>query len=62
MRVLLAGATGTLGGPLVRQLVTAGHDVVGIGRSSASAERLRRLGAAPLLVDVMDRGALLDSV
>jgi len=62
MRVLLAGATGTLGAPLVRRLVGAAHDVVGIGRSNAGAERLRQLGATPLLVDVMDRDALLAAV
>ncbi|MGC5169716.1 NAD-dependent epimerase/dehydratase family protein [Microbacterium sp. DT81.1] len=62
MRVLLAGATGTFGGPLVRELVGAGHEVVGVGRSERGAERLRGLGATPILVDVMDREALLDAV
>ncbi|HWI32055.1 MAG TPA: NAD(P)-dependent oxidoreductase [Microbacterium sp.] len=59
MRVLLAGATGTLGRVLIPQLLSAGHDVVGIGRSRAGGDRVKALGAAPLTVDVMDREALL---
>jgi len=30
MRILLAGATGAIGRPLVRRLVEAGHEVVGL--------------------------------
>jgi nucleoside-diphosphate-sugar epimerase len=30
MRVLLAGASGAVGAPLTRQLIAAGHQVVGI--------------------------------
>lgn len=62
MRVLLAGATGTLGNPLVRQLVAAGHDVVGIGRSPDGARRIGELGAMTLSADVLDRDALLHAV
>ncbi|HEX5858288.1 MAG TPA: NAD(P)-dependent oxidoreductase [Microbacterium sp.] len=62
MRVLLAGATGILGEPLVRRLMAAGHDVVGMGRSEQGARRLRDLGSQPLLADVMDRDALLAAV
>ncbi len=59
MHVLLAGATGTLGAPLVRQLLVAGHAVTGITRTPAGATRLVELGAAPLLADVMNREGLL---
>ena len=41
MRVLLAGASGAVGTPLTRQLIAAGHQVAGITRSQANAERLR---------------------
>ena len=30
MRVLLAGASGAIGTPLTRQLIAAGHEVVGV--------------------------------
>jgi nucleoside-diphosphate-sugar epimerase len=62
MRVLLAGASGALGGPLVRQLIAAGHQVSGITRSSQGASRITQLGGSPIVVDVMDRDALLRAV
>lgn len=62
MRVLLAGATGTLGVPLTRQLLAAGHEVLGIARTQPGADRIRHLGATPLSANVMDRDALLRAV
>jgi nucleoside-diphosphate-sugar epimerase len=62
MRVLVAGATGTLGIPIVQQLISAGHVVSGITRTSEGAERLTRLGARAITADVMDPGGLLDAV
>ncbi len=59
MRVLLAGASGTLGRALVPQLLGAGHEVIGITRSKGSAERLRAQGASVVVADVLDRDALL---
>jgi len=62
MRVLLAGASGAIGTPLTRQLVAAGHEVVGVTRSRANAERLRTAGARAVVADVMDRENLLAAV
>src|SRR5918996_3785546 len=62
MRVLLAGASGAIGSPLTRQLIAAGHQVVGITRSQANAERLRIVGAEAVVADVMDRANLLTAV
>ncbi|MCW3159576.1 NAD-dependent epimerase/dehydratase family protein [Micropruina sonneratiae] len=62
MRVLVAGASGTLGGPLVRQLVRAGHQVSGITRSSRGADRIAQTGGSAVTVDIMDRDALLRAV
>ena len=59
MKVVLAGASGAIGTPLIRQLTAAGHDVVGITRTPAKATRLRELGAEAVVADVMDRDALL---
>ena len=47
MKVLLAGATGTLGIPLVRALVAGGHEVIGLNRTLGKGEKLRALGAEP---------------
>ncbi len=62
MRVLLAGASGAIGTPLTRQLLAAGHEVVGISRSQANSERLRTAGAEAVVADVMDRESLLAAV
>lgn len=62
MPVLVAGASGTLGGPLIRQLVAAGHQVSGITRSSRGADRIAEAGGSAVTVDIMDRDALLRSV
>jgi nucleoside-diphosphate-sugar epimerase len=62
VRVLLAGASGAVGTPLTRQLIAAGHDVIGITRSRANAERLRTGGAEAVVADVMDRANLLAAV
>ncbi|HEU5108264.1 MAG TPA: NAD(P)-dependent oxidoreductase [Micromonosporaceae bacterium] len=62
MRVLLAGASGAVGTPLTRQLVAGGHDVIGITRSQANAERLRTVGAQAVVADVLDRENLLTVV
>ncbi|MFI6079405.1 NAD-dependent epimerase/dehydratase family protein [Streptomyces sp. NPDC051217] len=62
MKVLLAGASGTLGHFLVPQLMEAGHELIAVTRFPDSAERLRRRGASALLADVLDRSALLAAV
>lgn len=62
MRVLVAGATGVIGRPLVKQLREAGHDVVGTTRSQERAETLRALGAKPMVVDARDTDALRATV
>lgn len=62
MRVLLAGASGAIGGPLVQQLRGAGHEVTAIHRSTRGREPLLGAGATPIQVDVLDRAALLDAL
>jgi 2-alkyl-3-oxoalkanoate reductase len=54
MRVLVAGATGVIGRPLVKQLREAGHDVVGTTRSRERAETIRKFGGEPVVVDARD--------
>lgn len=62
MKLLFAGASGTLAQALLPQLLEAGHEVVALTRSPAAAELLHRAGAHPVLADVLDRGGLLGAL
>lgn len=62
MRVFVAGASGAIGGPLIRQLVEAGHHVTGTTRREARAEEIRSAGATAVVCDVFDAPALESAV
>jgi nucleoside-diphosphate-sugar epimerase len=62
MRVFVAGGSGTIGIPLVRALVRAGHQVTALTRTPSKQSSLRALGASPALADAFDRDALIQVV
>lgn len=58
MRVLIAGATGAIGRPLIRCLKKARHTVFALARSSESSHALTQLGAEPVAADVLDAASV----
>jgi nucleoside-diphosphate-sugar epimerase len=62
MRVFVAGATGVIGQYLVPGLIEAGHDVTASTRSPLKANQLKGQGATPVIVDGLDREAVLKAV
>jgi len=58
MRVLIAGATGAMGQPLVRALVQRGHEVVGLTRTPSKGPLLESLGARVAIADALDADCL----
>jgi 2-alkyl-3-oxoalkanoate reductase len=62
MRVFVAGATGAIGRPLVKQLAARGHRVTAMTRTPDKAELLRQLGAEPVIVDGLDAIAVGQAV
>jgi len=62
MRIFVAGATGAVGRPLVPALISAGHSVVGLTRTAAKAETIKRMGAEPIIADGLDAVAIRAAV
>jgi nucleoside-diphosphate-sugar epimerase len=62
MRVFVTGATGALGRHLVPGLIAAGHEVTATTRTPGKVARLREAGAEPVIVDGLDREAVITAV
>jgi 2-alkyl-3-oxoalkanoate reductase len=62
MRVFVTGATGALGRHLVPGLIAAGHEVTATTRTPGKVAQLREAGAEPVVVDGLDREAVIAAV
>jgi nucleoside-diphosphate-sugar epimerase len=62
MRVFVTGATGALGRHLVPGLVAGGHEVTATTRTHGKVAQLREAGAEPVVVDGLDREAVIAAV
>src|SRR6516165_3594585 len=62
MRILIAGATGAIGRPLVRRLRANQHEVFALTRSPDSAAALKKIGAEALIADALDATAVKAAV
>jgi nucleoside-diphosphate-sugar epimerase len=59
MKVLVAGATGAIGRPLVSALMAAGHEVIGMSSSENGVRSLRETGAEGEVANALDENAVL---
>jgi nucleoside-diphosphate-sugar epimerase len=62
MRIFITGATGYIGSVVAEKAIEQGHEVVGLARSRASEEKLKKLGVTPFpgdleSLDRLTRGA-----
>jgi nucleoside-diphosphate-sugar epimerase len=62
MRVFVTGATGAVGRYLVPGLVAAGHEVTATTRTPGTVAQWREAGAEPVVVDGLDREAVIAAV
>ena len=62
MRILIAGASGAIGRPLVRRLRANRQEVFALTRSPDSAPALKEIGAEPVFADALDAAAVKAAV
>jgi uncharacterized protein YbjT (DUF2867 family) len=62
MKILIAGASGAIGRPLVRSLKENRHDVFVLARSPKSAKALAETGAEPVSADALEAASVNEAV
>jgi hypothetical protein len=58
MRILIAGATGAIGRPLIRFLREQGHAVFALARLTTASRAVAALGAEPVTADALNAAAV----
>jgi nucleoside-diphosphate-sugar epimerase len=61
MRILICGATGVIGHYLLPLLARGGHELTALVRSQDRAETARRLGAQPVIGDILKADSLAEA-
>jgi nucleoside-diphosphate-sugar epimerase len=61
MRILVTGASGWIGSASVKELISAGHHVLGLARNDESAAKIAKLGAEVVRGSLDDLGSLRDA-
>lgn len=62
MKILIAGATGAIGQPLMQILEQHSHQIYGITQSKEHFPLIQNKGGKPVILDVLDREAVLSAL
>lgn len=62
MKILIAGASGAIGQPLIETLSQYGHEIYGITQSKERAHLIAEKGANPLILNVLESNALFSAL
>lgn len=58
MRIFVTGASGYVGSAVVKDMLAAGHEVIGLARTDDGEAKVRALGATALRGDLIDHDSL----
>lgn len=62
MKVFVAGASGAIGKPLMKALIAARHELVGMATSIAGVDALRDQGAEGVVLNALDAKAVTGEI
>lgn len=62
MKIVVAGASGAVGQPAIRELIHVGHEVYGITRSEERTQRIAAMGAKPVVLDVLNKSQVFEVI
>ena len=62
MKVFLTGATGFIGSAIMRNLISAGHQVTGLVQNKVNKEKVKAAGGTPILGDLLVPGPWKEAV